>query len=510
MAEPYRSGKNTWSLRSRKGGEDYLISGQPSARAAKQAERDYLNGLEAKGRPVGLGPHATTLAQALSDWGLQRLPYLKGAPQMQRRINRYLRLADLPELVLEPALAEGADCDNPSIGKPGRRKRPKSRRRYFAVRLQEAHERDCERRIVASRKGHRAKLATKSLGSDRVRRRLANMRVADVMRHDVQQLVDAMRTEEAGIGTLEQEQALLRSFFYDAEEKWNWAAPARNPATALDMPAADNARSWVMTDDEERRLLSALSTARNRQATLVIRMLVETAMRCGEPLEHAFWGNLDWSRCVLRLDDGKAGARDVPLSPRAIELLRELHGVGPRRPLEPIVRVSYQALKKVWTRACERAEIYDLVLHDLRHTAATRLALRTGNPFLVKEQTGHKTWSQLMRYVNISADDVVKVLKELEPLAEGNVPDEQPKDTSGIASETSDALAEDGGSQRQDTGRHGANVVSVDFGSRQRFSTVLADPAASMPSHGDEGSPERHAKPARGFIGPTYPWHRRP
>ena len=77
----------------RKGSIDKLLSGQPSTTAAAQAAKEFLHGLETKGKPLGLGPHATTLAQALSDWGLQRLPFLKSAPQMQRRINRYLRLS---------------------------------------------------------------------------------------------------------------------------------------------------------------------------------------------------------------------------------------------------------------------------------------------------------------------------------------------------------------------------------------------------------------------------------
>ena len=478
MAKPYRSGKDVWSVRVRKGGIDQLLSGHPSPTAAAKAAKEFLQGLETKGQPLGFGPHATILAQALSDWGLQRLPFLKSAPQMQRRINRYLRLAELPELVLEPAPTADSDTDNPTVSKPGRRKKPKARLRHFVVRAQEEHERDSERRIVSSLKGHRAKLAKKTESSDRVRCRLANMRVADITRHDVQQLVDAMRTEEAGVGTLQQEQALLRAFFYHAEKKWNWSAPARNPATALELPAVDNARNRVMTEEEEQRLLAALRTARNRQATLVIRMLIETAMRCGEPLEHAFWGNMDWSRSVLQLDDAKAGAREVPLSPRAIELMHELHGVGPRHPAEPIVQVSYEALKRVWTRACERAEIYDLVIHDLRHTAATRLALRTGNPFLVKKQTGHKTWSQLMRYVHISADDVVHVWKELQPSPETGAPAAETQVASDVAAGSGDALAVADGTEAQEARTHGANVVSVDFGSRRRVGSVLDEPVA--------------------------------
>jgi len=62
---------------------------------------------------------------------------------------------------------------------------------------------------------------------------------------------------------------------------------------------------------------------------------------------------------------------------------------------------------------CKRAEVYDLTLHDLRHTAATRFALRTGSIVLTKSLTGHKSLSQVERYVNTKADDVVKVMRSL-------------------------------------------------------------------------------------------------
>ena len=103
MARPYRSGKDVWSLRMRRKGVDELLSGYPTAKAAAKAAADFINALESKGRPVGLGPQATTLAVGLSDWGLQTLPFLKSAPQAARRINRCLGLAGQPLLMLEDA-----------------------------------------------------------------------------------------------------------------------------------------------------------------------------------------------------------------------------------------------------------------------------------------------------------------------------------------------------------------------------------------------------------------------
>jgi integrase len=111
---------------------------------------------------------------------------------------------------------------------------------------------------------------------------------------------------------------------------------------------------------------------------------------------------------VLRLRDAKAGSRDVPLSPLAVNLLRALQRGSTSERLIPL---SYEALKAAWKRVCVRADVEGLNLHDLRHTAATRFALEfSGNKFVLKTITGHKSDSQLERYVNVKADDVVDLM----------------------------------------------------------------------------------------------------
>jgi hypothetical protein len=87
--------------------------------------------------------------------------------------------------------------------------------------------------------------------------------------------------------------------------------------------------------------------------------------------------------------------------------LREIGGGGPN---DKIVKISYESFKAAWTRACQRAGLKNLKIHDLRHTAATRMALATGNLFLVKALTGHKTVAMVMRYANVKASDVVNVM----------------------------------------------------------------------------------------------------
>ena len=157
---------------------------------------------------------------------------------------------------------------------------------------------------------------------------------------------------------------------------------------------------------------AALPDCRNALVAPVVTLLRETAMRASEPLEHTCWGDVNWERRVLCLRDAKAGSRDVPLSPVVLQVLQDL---GPGKPDERIVKISYDALKKGLERACERAGIKNLHLHDLRRTAGTRLTLKTSNIFLVKSLTGHKTDAMVARYMQVGADDVVSVMHASEP-----------------------------------------------------------------------------------------------
>ena len=105
----------------------------------------------------------------------------------------------------------------------------------------------------------------------------------------------------------------------------------------------------------------------------------------------------------------------MPLNPGAMDLIHQLrhHALsqGPVGANERIFKLTYEALKAAWNRACERAGICGVRLHDLRHTSATRFALElNGNMPILKAITGHKTDSQLLRYVNIKAEDVSRLL----------------------------------------------------------------------------------------------------
>lgn len=405
MAKPYQEGKS-WSIRLRIQGQDIYLSGFASAAAALKAATKQRHALENLGKPIGLGPWRTSVAQALQKYALERLPFLKGARQDADRINRLLRSLGLDLIRLRrPAPAEPDDA-------------PKNT--YWIVELVPCPP---NRAVPQGLHTHREQQQRRTKNSDWHRAKLARTMMAEVTPHQLQALMDEMRKEGYEAATIALERAGLRSLFNHAMRSWAWPEPSRNPASGLVMPKVDNGRDRVLSNAEWDRLIAALQGSANPYIAPALALLLQTTMRSSEVLLTACWEAIDWNRCILKLGQAKAGARDVPLSPAAIAVLRQLkEQTGATDPQARILPISYEALKAAWNRARDRAGIENANLHDLRHTGATRFALEFhGNLPVLKLITGHKTDVQLQRYVNVKVDDVVRMMHN-RPLSEDDAP----------------------------------------------------------------------------------------
>ncbi len=311
------------------------------------------------------------------------------------RINRYLRSLGL-DLVRLKRTDPAISGDTPKNA-------------YWTVELVPCLQ---KRAVPKGLHQHRDQQQHRTQNSDWHRAKLARTMMSDVTAHQLQSLIDAMRQDGYGAATIALERAEFRSLFNHAQRSWYWPEPGRNPASGLVMPKIDNARDRVLSNGEWDRLISALRDSANHFVAPALALLLQTAMRSSEILLTAHWQDVDWDRCILKLSDAKAGARDVPLSPAAIAVLRQLEGrAGDLVPQVRIFPITYEALKAAWNRACDRAGIENANLHDLRHTGATRFALEYhGNLPVLKLITGHKTDVQLQRYINIKVDDVVRMM----------------------------------------------------------------------------------------------------
>ncbi len=403
MAKPYREGKG-WAVRVRTKGQDIYLKGFKSEAAAEKAAEKQRVTIRESGKPARMGPQRTSLALAWLAYAKERLPSLKGARQDAQRINRYLRAVGLPVIELESAKASSASG---SVA-------------YWKVTLADE---PTERRIPNSLKQHRASQSAKSPKTDKLRAELARTPVAEITPYLVQRLIDAMGAEGLKPATIALERAELRRLFSYAQRTWLWPQPAINPATGLNMPSINNERTRIISMEEWERLETALKESGNPYAFLAVSVLLETTMRSSEPLMQARWRDVDWDNGVLVLPDAKAGGRKVPLNSAAMEALKKIQQrIGTVDPEANLFPTTYEALKKAWRVACKKAGVKEAWLHDIRRTGATRYAIQFyGSLPYVQSATGHKTVSQVMRYIQITAEHVSRVMRN-KPLDKRTAP----------------------------------------------------------------------------------------
>ncbi|WP_163057437.1 site-specific integrase [Acidithiobacillus ferrooxidans] len=224
--------------------------------------------------------------------------------------------------------------------------------------------------------------------------------------------------------TVRHEIALLSRVITHAIKEWGIPLAHGNPCLQIKMPAQANERNRRLVDDEETRLLDACGNAQTPWLRPVVIFAIETAMRAGEMLESygtadtetglrpqksqgLQWSDVDLKKRTAHLPKTKNGdARTVPLSSKAVEVLRDL----PRSMDGRVFGTTYEGIHQSFVRACKRAGIEDLRFHDLRHEATSRLFEKGLREMQVAAITGHKTLEMLKRYTHLKAEDLAKLL----------------------------------------------------------------------------------------------------
>lgn len=212
------------------------------------------------------------------------------------------------------------------------------------------------------------------------------------------------RLKRVKAGTVIRELAYLSAIINHARREWG--INITNPVASVRKPPTPQGRDRVLTAEEESRLLVALAPTARRNPWLrpMAILSLETAMRRGELLALR-WSNINLEDQTAFLPMTKNGtARTVPLSRKAVDLLRDL----PRCIDGSVFPINAPAHHKAFKRACKRAGLVDLHWHDLRHTAITRLATKLPNLIELAAVSGHRSLTMLKRYYHPSAADLAK------------------------------------------------------------------------------------------------------
>ena len=169
-------------------------------------------------------------------------------------------------------------------------------------------------------------------------------------------------------------------------------------------------RERFLNREEYRRIGRLLCEAEAKgspwpPAVAAIRLLMLTGCR-SEEIATLRWDDVDRTAGELRLRDTKTGARMVPLTPTALELLDGIKRI-PGNPWVFVGRKEAAHVSKLanhWHRLRVRADLADVRLHDLRHSYASR-ALALGESLsMIGKLLGHSKVETTGRYAHLARD----------------------------------------------------------------------------------------------------------
>ncbi len=154
-------------------------------------------------------------------------------------------------------------------------------------------------------------------------------------------------------------------------------------------------RQRRLEEGEFDKLMHFCKYKRNTYWCSMIEFAIETAMRLNEQLT-LNWSQIDFKNMLITIlaEHSKTGVqRKIPMTPRAIEILKKL----PRQLNGRVFPVSLNNFQRAWRSITRNAKIKDLHWHDLRREACSRLMESGLSISEVQMFTGHKTLSLMLK-----------------------------------------------------------------------------------------------------------------
>lgn len=171
--------------------------------------------------------------------------------------------------------------------------------------------------------------------------------------------------------------ASLSHAFSIAVKEWEWMD--ENPVCKINKPQLPQGRLRFLNESEKNRLLEVCKQSNSSYLYHIVVLALSTGMRKGEILTLT-WDDIDFERGTILLQSTKNGERRlVPLIGLSLGLIKKLNANrksilvfpssnNPSKPFD---------IRSAWESALRKTEIINFKFHDLRHTAASYLAMNT-------------------------------------------------------------------------------------------------------------------------------------
>ena len=219
--------------------------------------------------------------------------------------------------------------------------------------------------------------------------------------------------------TVNRYMAALSVTLTKAVKEWGWLDDT--PMRKVTKPKEPRGRVRFLLDDERIQLLKACKDSSNPYLYTIVVLALSTGMRQGE-IMGLTWDVVDLNQGRAILHETKNGERRaVAITGHALELLKELSKIRqinsnllfpakeniPQKPQKPM------DLRTPWEIAVKKAALHDFKFHDLRHSAASYLAMNGASLAEIAEVLGHKTLQMVKRYAHLSEGHTARVVASM-------------------------------------------------------------------------------------------------
>jgi integrase len=258
--------------------------------------------------------------------------------------------------------------------------------------------------------------------------------VADVSPSVIGELRDKILAETTVRGRPRASATVLRimagfpSVFTTAIREWGWLDAS--PMARVSKPTPSRGRVRYLSDDERKKLLEICARSSNSYLLTIVLVAISTGMRLGEIM------GMHWSHLMIHperkighavlLKTKNGDRRGVPIAGAALSALRHhqeqcacARGIESSE-LKGLVFQSVKLSQSVamdirtpWEAAVKKAGLKDFRFHDLRHTAASYLAMNGATPSEIAEVLGHRTLLMVKRYAHLSDSHTAAVVERM-------------------------------------------------------------------------------------------------
>jgi integrase len=213
--------------------------------------------------------------------------------------------------------------------------------------------------------------------------------------------------------TVNRHLAALSKAFSNAVREWHWLNdnPLRRVARETEPPG----RVRFLSNEERKALLAACQGSRLSELHLIVLLALTTGMRKGELLGLR-WPDVDLDRRLIVMNKTKNHERrSVPIIPDVAALLAD-HGKVRRLDSDLVFPGHGDRpvdIDRAWYAALEAAKVENFRFHDLRHTAASYLAMSGATTPELAAVLGHKTLAMVKRYAHLSDQHTGAVIERM-------------------------------------------------------------------------------------------------